>query len=210
MWQPRFAYTSALVILVALALVSLPIWLVFYRMADSDANNGAGPNVGDLIALSMMLLGGLVTAGATWVIIIEMRGRVRMVDRLARTSERDLRPADLDLAALGAAPSDEVTQIIPGLPAEPSDDADGTDDRDETGGDETVPARGTAHIPVATAPVTAIPAPASSVPATLEASGHLLHSFSRVLRAFSQLPAQVAMLAVALSLFVGATLLSMR
>jgi hypothetical protein len=48
------------------------------------------------------------------------------------------------------------------------------------------------------------------VPATLEASSHLLHSFSRVLRAFSQLPAQVALLAVALSLFVGATVLSLH
>ncbi|GAA1768541.1 hypothetical protein [Luedemannella helvata] len=163
MWQPRFAYASAGVILAALTVVSLPIWLVFYRMADPESNNGAGPRVADLVALSMMLLGGLVTAGAAWVIIIEMRGRVRMVDRLAQTNDRELRP-------IGA--SDEVTQNL-----------------------------------VTTSE--ALPATPTSVPATLEASGHLLHSFSRVLRAFSQLPAQVALLAVALSLFVGATLLSM-
>ena len=52
------------------------------------------------------------------------------------------------------------------------------------------------------------PAPQSTA-ATLEVSYKLLQSFSRVLRAFSQLPAQVAMLAVALALFVGATVLSL-
>jgi hypothetical protein len=48
-----------------------------------------------------------------------------------------------------------------------------------------------------------------SAAATLEASSKLLSSFSSVLRSFGQLPAQVAMLAVALALFVGATVLSL-
>ena len=42
---------------------------------------------------------------------------------------------------------------------------------------------------------------------TLEASSKLLASFGSVLKSFGQLPAQVAMLAVALGLFVGATVL---
>ncbi len=224
-WQPRFAYASAVVILTALTVVSLPIWLVFYRMADADANNGAGPNVAHLVALSMMLLGGLVTAGAAWVIIIEMRGRVRMVDRLAQTNDRELRPADLELVPV--APSDEVTQtLVPTAVARPAPAGAGPADTSVATGavpaDTSVPtgaptastsvptgvlAAGTSVQAGTSVPGTSVPG--TSVPATLEASGHLLHSFSRVLRAFSQLPAQVALLAVALSLFVGATLLSM-
>ena len=50
----------------------------------------------------------------------------------------------------------------------------------------------------------------ASATATLEASSRLLTSFSTVLRAFGQLPAQVALLGVALSLFVGATFLSLN
>ena len=48
-----------------------------------------------------------------------------------------------------------------------------------------------------------------SAAATLDASSRLLSSFSSVLRSFGQLPAQVAMLTVALALFVGATVLSL-
>ncbi len=34
-WQPKFAYTSALIILLALAVVSLPLWLVLYRITGT-------------------------------------------------------------------------------------------------------------------------------------------------------------------------------
>jgi hypothetical protein len=113
-WQPRFAYASAGIILAVLTVVSLPLWVVFYRMADPASNGGAGPKVADLVALSMMLMGGLVTGGAAWVIIIEMRGRVRMVDHLARASERDLRPPDVEELH-----DDEVTQVLSAPPADP-------------------------------------------------------------------------------------------
>jgi hypothetical protein len=46
--------------------------------------------------------------------------------------------------------------------------------------------------------------------AAFDASSRLLSSFNGVLRSFGQLPAQVAMLAVALALFVGATILSLN
>jgi hypothetical protein len=52
--------------------------------------------------------------------------------------------------------------------------------------------------------------PQLTAAATLEASSKLLSSFSSVLRAFGQLAAQVAMLAVALALFIGATVLSLN
>jgi hypothetical protein len=162
-WQPRFAYGSAVVILFALALVSLPLWIVLYRITDSAANPG-GPPVADLVALCMMLLGGFLTAAAAWVIVVEMRGRIRMVDTLARSGEREW------LAA-------------PELP------------RLET-------------------PLDYRPAAARAEPvdpaAAFDASSRLLSSFNGVLRSFGQLPAQVAMLAVALALFVGATILSLN
>ena len=74
-WQPRFAYATAAVILLALTVVSLPLWIVLFRLVGAT-----GTEVGDLIALCMMLMGGFLTSAAAWVIIIEMRGRVRMVD----------------------------------------------------------------------------------------------------------------------------------
>ena len=49
-----------------------------------------------------------------------------------------------------------------------------------------------------------------SAAATLEASSKLLASLSSVLKSFGQLSAQVAMLTVALALFVGATILSLN
>ena len=53
----------------------------------------------------MMLMGGFLTGAAAWVIIIEMRGRVRMVDTLARTGEREVlavTPAAPELPVLDA------------------------------------------------------------------------------------------------------------
>jgi hypothetical protein len=191
-WQPRFAYAAAAVVLAAFALVTAPLWVVFYRISGPESNNGAGPKVADLVGLSMFFMGGLVTAATAWVIIVEMRGRVRMVDRLARTGERETvfvnaAPAvesAVDEFVEEADPIDAPTDVITFVPQPPPP-------------------------PVVLA---APPAPAApqSAAATLEASSKLLQSFSRVLRAFSQLPAQVAMLAVALSLFVGATVLTFR
>lgn len=199
-WQPRFAYTSAVVILTALTVVSLPLWLVLYRITDGSANNGAGPRVADLVALCMMLMGGFLTGAAAWVIIIEMRGRVRMVDTLARTGEREVlvAPAAPELPVLDA-PLERL-----GMPVTMAQHASAISGDDEATG---VIWDGTA------APVAQVPAagqPQLAAAATLEASSKLLSSFSSVLRAFGQLAAQVAMLAVALALFIGATVLSLN
>jgi hypothetical protein len=182
-WQPRFAYSSALIILLALIVVSLPLWLVLYRISDPLANNGAGPKVADLMALCMMLLGGFLTGAAAWVIIIEMRGRVRMVDTLAKTGEREAMAAP-EIPVLDA----PLESFMAGR----------TGAGTGTGDAESVPL------------AARIEAQQVSAAATLEASSKLLSSFSSVLRSFGQLPAQVAMLAVALALFVGATVLSLN
>ena len=118
-WQPKFAYTSALIILLALAVVSLPLWLVLYRITDTSGD-GAGPPVSDLVALCMMLMGGLLTGAAAWVIIIEMRGRVRMVDTLAKTGEREamIVPAAPELPVLDA-PIDRLMVAEPMLSPRP-------------------------------------------------------------------------------------------
>jgi hypothetical protein len=183
-WQPRFAYSSALIILFALTVVSMPLWIVLYRITDTA--NG-GPPVADLVALCMMLLGGFLTGAAAWVIIIEMRGRVRMVDTLAKTGEREamIAPATPELPVLDApldVPSDPMAR------REPVWDPDAA----------------------ATTYQARVEAQQVNAAAMLEASGKLLTAFSNVLRSFGQLPAQVAMLAVALALFVGATVLSLR
>jgi hypothetical protein len=181
-WQPRFAYSSALIILLALTVVSMPLWIVLYRITDTAT--GAAP-VADLVALCMMLLGGFLTGAAAWVIIIEMRGRVRMVDTLAKTGERE-------------------AMIAPELPVldAPVDVPDPV----------TRPAREPVWDPETAAATYQARVEAQQVNAAsmLEASGKLLTAFSSVLRSFGQLPAQVAMLAVALALFVGATVLSLR
>jgi hypothetical protein len=145
-WQPRFALWSAVVILTVLVVVTLPLWIVLFRLVGTPDARTA-----DILALCMMLLGGFVAGGATWAVLVEMRGRIRMVDNLARGTDRELPVVHaLDLQA---------------------------------------------------PPVSAV--------AALEASSRLLSSFSGVLRSFGQLWAQVAMLAVALALFAGATLLSL-
>jgi hypothetical protein len=178
-WQPRFAYTSALVILLALTVVSMPLWIVLYRLTGT----ATGARVADVVALCMMLLGGFLTGAAAWVIIIEMRGRVRMVDTLARTGEREAMIAP-ELPVLDA-PVD-----VGSVPHRPGPGEPGWD-------------------PAASYQARA-EAQQVHAAAMLEASGKLLASFSNVLRSFGQLPAQVAMLAVALAMFVGATVLSLH
>ena len=183
-WQPRFAYSSALIILLALTVVSMPLWIVLYRITDTATG---GPPVADLVALCMMLLGGFLTGAAAWVIIIEMRGRVRMVDTLARTGEREamIAPATPELPVLDA-PLD--------VPSDPMARREPVWDPDTAAA--TYQAR--------------VEAQQVNAASMLEASSKLLTAFSNVLRSFGQLPAQVAMLAVALALFVGATVLSLR
>jgi hypothetical protein len=193
-WQPRFAYSTALVILLALTVVSMPLWIVLYRITGSTANNG-GPPVADLVALCMMLLGGFLAGAAAWVIIIEMRGRVRMVDTLAKSGERELiAPAAPELPVLDA-PLDALT-VEPMAGRSPGRPAPGEAGWDPAAAAASYHARAEAQ--------------QVSAAATLEASGKLLSAFSSVLKAFGQLPAQVAMLAVSLALFVGATVLSLH
>ncbi len=197
-WQPKFAYTSAFVILFALTVVSMPLWIVLYRITGSSTNNGAGPEVADLVALCMMLLGGFLTGAAAWVIIIEMRGRVRMVDTLAKTGEREamVAPAAPEIPVLDA-PLDllKAEPIGSGRSAERTALSDRRD----------------WEVPSAPPSIAArAEAQQVSAAATLEASSKLLASFSAVLKSFGQLHAQVAMLTVALALFVGATVLSIR
>ena len=184
-WQPRFAYSTAAVILLALTMVSLPLWIVLFRLVGTD-----GTAVGDVIALVMMLMGGFLTSAAAWVIIVEMRGRVRMVDNLARSGDRELAvaPAAPELPVLDA-PLDRVSVQPLRVPAGPA----GWEP-----GQPPPPIESRAE------------AQQVSAAATLEASSKLLASFSSVLKSFGQLSAQVAMLTVALALFVGATILSLN
>ena len=186
-WRPHFAYSTALVILLALIVISMPLWIVLYRVMGTPDTK-----VGDVIALCMMLLGGFLTAAAAWVIIIEMRGRVRMVDTLARSGEREamgVAPAAPELPMLDA-PLDQLTVRPIG--------ARGTGTAAWEPGNPPPPL------------TSRVEAHQVSAAATLEASSKLLASFSSVLKSFGQLPAQVAMLTVALGLFVGATILSLH
>lgn len=194
-WQPRFAYSSGLVVLAAFTVVSLPLWIVLYRTVGA-----AEPEVADIMALCMMLLGGMLTCAAAWVIIVEMRGRVRMVDTLARTGDREAMALP-ELPVLDA-------PIAPAAPVGPS-------------------ALATTQLAAARAPDRSLPEPLTweesnaalaaraeaqqrHATQTLEASSKLLGSFGVVLKSFGQLHAQVAMLVVALALFAGATILSLR
>jgi hypothetical protein len=199
-WQPRFAYGTAGVVLGTLFLLTLPLWVVLFRMTDPAANNGAGPNVGSLLALCMMLMGVFLTGAATWMIMIEMRARVRIVDALAGIREReltryppDLDPTLFDPARWGLAP-DEMNQPVTAP----------------------IPAGAGAH------QVARLPGD----PASTLGTARMLASVNGVLRSspkdsahgpyggppnlsqgFGQLPAQIALLAVALALFVGAIIL---
>jgi hypothetical protein len=197
-WQPRFAYTSAALILLALIVVSMPLWIVLYRELGTT-----GQPVGDIIAMCMMLLGGFITAAAAWVILIEMRGRIRMVDTLVRSGGDIIAAPEIPaldtpvehlavapLTPLGVATMGVATMGVPstGIPS--------------LGGWEP----GTPPPPISAR----VEAQQVSAAATLEASSRLLSSFSGVLKSFGQLWAQVAMLTVALALFVGATFLSLH
>jgi hypothetical protein len=185
-WQPRFAYTSAAFILLALLVVSMPLWIVLWREIGVT-----GQPVSDIIAICMMLLGGFITGAAAWIIILEMRGRIRMVDTLVRSGGDVIAaPAAPEIPALDT-PMDHLT-VAPlnplGIPS--------------LGGWEP----GTPPPPISAR----VEAQQVSAAATLEASSRLLTSFSAVLKSFGQLWAQVAMLTVALALFVGATFLSLH
>jgi hypothetical protein len=178
-WQPKFAYTSAIVILLAFTVVTLPLWIVLYRMIWASDSR-----LIDVLALVMMLMGGFLIGVTAWVMIIEMRGRVRMVDNLAKTSDREfaVAPAAPELPVLDA-PVDQITV------------------RPLRGGWQPGQAPPSLEARVEAQQVSAA--------ATLEASGRLLGSFSSVLKSFGQLWAQVAMLTVAMALFVAATILSL-
>ena len=115
--------------------------------------------------------------------MVEMRGRVRLVDTLARTGEREILAAPETATPEGS--SGEETRPIP----------------DPVRWD---PARIPPHI------VARVESQQASAAQTLEASSRLLNSFSAVLKSYGQLPAQVMLLAVALALFVGATVLSLN
>jgi membrane protein required for beta-lactamase induction len=43
----------------------------------------------DLLPVAMLLLGAFLTAVSAWVVVVEMRARVRMVDALGRTGEHE-------------------------------------------------------------------------------------------------------------------------
>jgi hypothetical protein len=113
------------VVIAGFVVLALPLWLALYRAVGTP-----GAALTHVLPLGMMLLGGFLTAVTAWVVIVEMRARVRMLDALGRTGEHE---------APGAA----------GISA-----------------------------------------------------------FTGLIRPFAQIPAQVALLAVALSLFVGATILA--
>jgi hypothetical protein len=200
-WQPKFAYGSAAIILVVLTVISLPLWIVLYRITGADR---AALPVADVVALCMMLTGGFLTGAAMWVIIIEMRGRIRMVDELAKTGEREATaPPAPPVAPVAPAPqgphlAPEMPTLDPALDNLAASERTPAGDRDwETG-------------PIQARIAARVEAQQTSAAATLEASSKLLSSFSGVLRSYGQLAAQVAMLAVALALFVGATALSLH
>jgi len=178
-WRPHFAYSTALVILLALIVISMPLWIVLYRMIWASDSR-----LIDILALVMMLMGGFLISVTAWVMIIEMRGRVRMVDNLAKTGDREfaVAPAAPELPVLDA-PVDQITV------------------RPLRGGWQPGQAPPSLEARVEAQQVSAA--------ATLEASGRLLGSFSSVLKSFGQLWAQVAMLTVAMALFVAATILSL-
>ncbi|HEY7225925.1 MAG TPA: hypothetical protein VH561_20285 [Micromonosporaceae bacterium] len=81
-WQTRFAVGAATAVLVPFAAVAVPFLIALYRVAGSPA-----VALSTLVPLGMVLLGLFVTAITTWVVVVEMRARVRMVDALGRTGE---------------------------------------------------------------------------------------------------------------------------
>lgn len=94
-WPRRFAWITAAVMLVAFTVVTLPLWLALYRTAGS-----AQTPVGDVLALSMTLLGALLSAVVAWVVMVEMRARVGMVEALGEVGAYEA-PGSADTALLG-------------------------------------------------------------------------------------------------------------
>lgn len=76
-WPRRFARITAAVILATFTVVTLPLWLAGYRAATSPE-----APVSEVLALSMALLGAGLSAAVAWVVMVEMRARVGMVDTL--------------------------------------------------------------------------------------------------------------------------------
>src|SRR5690606_414806 len=200
-WQPTFAYVSGLIIAAAITIISLPLWIVLFR------GIGTGAPVKDLIALCMMLAGGYLTGTAIWIIVTEMRGRFRMVDRMARTGEREANLAALGHELVGLQPPQDPFQTSdPYLTGPPYHHVpEPLPALSESG--EVIGWKAPPIPPAITARVEAQQAAAT---ATLEASSKLLASFGAVLKSFGQLYAQVAILVVALALFIGATALSLN
>jgi hypothetical protein len=218
-WQPRFAYGAAVVIVLALVAVTLPLWIVLFRIAGTP-----GTKPSDVIALCMMLTGGFLTAAALWGILVETRGRFRMVDQLARSGDRDslFGPTDPEPDPIPFPPLDRPALDRPALDRAPATDPHGftipvAAHALLVPAQVTVPAQYQpaqlggpmpAHVPAHIA--ARVEAEQANAAAMLEASSRLLASFSAVLKSFGQLPAQVATLTVALALFVGATILSLH
>lgn len=200
-WQPTFAYASGLIIAAAISIISLPLWIVLFR------GIGTGAPIKDLIALCMMLAGGYLTGTAIWIIVTEMRGRFRMVDRMARTGEREANLAALGHELAGLQPPQDPFQTSdPYLAGPPYHHVP-----------EPLPALsesgeviGWQAPPIPPAITARVEAQQAAATATLEASSKLLASFGAVLKSFGQLYAQVAILVVALALFIGATALSLN
>jgi hypothetical protein len=93
-WPLRFAWITGAVVLIAVTVVTLPLWLALYRAAGSPDTP-----VTDVLALGMMLLGALLSAVTAWVVMVEMRARVRMVDALGQVGAYEAPgPGDASLA----------------------------------------------------------------------------------------------------------------
>jgi hypothetical protein len=83
-WQSRYAMVSAGIVAVPFTLVAIPFLIALYQAALSpDAA------VADLVPLGLILLGVFLAAITTWVVVVEMRARVRLVDALGRTGEHE-------------------------------------------------------------------------------------------------------------------------
>jgi hypothetical protein len=76
-WPLRFAWITATAMLVIFTVITLPLWLALYRAASSPDTP-----LTDVLALGMILLGALLSAVTAWVVMVEMRARVRLVDAL--------------------------------------------------------------------------------------------------------------------------------
>jgi hypothetical protein len=236
-WPRRFAFGSGLVIVLVLTVVSLPLWIVLWRITGVTSTPAK-----DIIALCLMIMAGFLTAAALWAIVVEMRARVRMVDALARTGDRE---GLFEAGSTDLGPARQATGETTRIPSRPVDFGLRGDER--VGRSLGTFITGPIHAPSATAlhvasiaPITVPILPPPGTPgappaapalrsglfpprfgaqvedqsadaaAMLDASGRLLASFSSVLKSFGQLPAQLATLTVALALFVSATILSLH